>query len=168
MKKIIKRGLIGAIPLMVVASLLLWLVELVLQYPWYYPIIVVGGIFGLGLALSTKVGSWIHNKWELLVDKFPVINGIYDFSKQVSEIVIDTETFQTAVLVSPHRAGTYQFGFLTNQPEKGVFVPSVPNPASGNYYLVKDYKVLANSPVDVLKHISSLGTFPLELKFKEE
>ena len=75
--------------------------------------------------------------------------------------------FKEVVLVDIYRTGTLMTGFITDDQEViiSVFVPTGPNPTSGNiYHLQKDQVIRTTAPVDVgMKTIISCGAGSAEI-----
>lgn len=92
--------------------------------------------FAVGLALRTKIGQFIHSQLEQRVLRiapgYTLIKEIVmqflgrakkPFSKVALVRIFDSETLMTAFVTDEHENGSYT-----------VFVPTGPNPTSGNIY----------------------------------
>ncbi|MGA1848963.1 MAG: DUF502 domain-containing protein [Thermoplasmatota archaeon] len=112
-------------------------------------IIVLGSIFGacflLGLLIRTRIGNFFHRQVENnFLKKIPG----YTVTKEVIlHFSGEEETpFSSVVLVKPFGNETLMTGFVTDRnptsPFTTVFVPTGPNPTSGNIYHVRNEDVL--------------------------
>jgi uncharacterized membrane protein len=111
---------------------------------------------GLGLLIVlivlTLVGAltagilgrfWVRTT-ERILNRMPIIRGIYGAIKQIFETVLakKTQAFSSVVLVEYPRRGIWTIAFITSTPEGeipdliddeliNVYVPTTPNPTSG-------------------------------------
>ncbi|MGB2841652.1 MAG: DUF502 domain-containing protein [Halobacteriota archaeon] len=106
-------------------------------------IIIIIACFLLGLIVRTKLGQYIHNSIEkILLKKIPG----YNIAKDTVEQFIGREEmpFSSVVLVKIFDNGTLATGFITDKHSNGsytVFVPTGPNPTSGNILHVNSENV---------------------------
>lgn len=131
-------------------------------------IILLTGILTTNL-LGRKILSW----WEGVLDRIPLVSGIYKSIKQIMEAIFreDRKGFKRVVLIEYPRKGIYTMAFVTST-NKGkfrqytdgkealnVFIPTTPNPTSGWYIVVpkKDAIDLDMSIADAFKVIISGG-----------
>lgn len=134
-----------------------------------YVLIIVGILaifFAIGLFIQTRVGNFLRN---VLEEKY--LSRIPGY-KTAKDIVMqffggNRSFFSEVVLVDIFNSGTLMTGFITdNQGEViTVFVPTGPNPTSGNIYHVKREKVFhTKASVDAgMKSIISCGSGSAEL-----
>lgn len=124
-------------------------------------------------AIATGLfGRFLIRTSESIVDRMPVVRGIYGAIKQIIETIFDhsQRAFRQVVLVEFPYPGRYVIGFVTSDSPKSfsemvhedlvnVFVPTTPNPTSGYLMLVprKELKILNISPEDGIKMIVSGG-----------
>jgi uncharacterized membrane protein len=103
--------------------------------------VIFGSCFLLGLVIRTRIGNFFHRQVENnFLKKIPG----YTVTKEVIlHFSGEEETpFSSVVLVKPFGNDTYMTGFVTDRnptsPYTTVFVPTGPNPTSGNIYHVKN------------------------------
>ncbi len=105
----------------------------------------------IGVLAANIFGRSLVTFSERLVDRIPVVKGIYTLFKQVSDTVFkrDRGAFRKVVLIEYPRKGIWAVAFVTGVSEGevqevtekrlvNVFVPTTPNPTSGFYILVPD------------------------------
>jgi uncharacterized membrane protein len=161
-------GLFLLIPLVVTIKLLIWgfnqtdsiLGDLFFRF---FKIRILGlGLITL-LLLMTLTGLLAHyylgrkliEFGERILHKIPILSNIYGITKQITESLTkaDKNAFRRVVLVEYPRTGIFSPGFLTasapldvNQKtgEKlvSVFVPTVPNPATGFLIFIPEQDVI--------------------------
>ena len=136
----------------------------------------LGVIFSLILLLVTGIiatnflGQRLFSWGELLLAKIPLVNTIYNATKQVIQAVFasNSQAFRKVMLIEYPRKGVWSLGFLTGSPPPfagdgeamvSVFIPTTPNPTSGFLLLVAEKEAKeVNMTVDqALKFIISLG-----------
>lgn len=178
-------GLFVLLPLVVTIEILIWGFNQIDS--------ILGGIFlkylgmripGLGLVtlliLVVVTGMLTRNYLgrkmiklgEQLLNKIPILGGIYSTTKQITEGFATPEKsiFRRVVLIEYPRAGIYSPGFLTGDSPGviskktggkilNVFVPTVPNPTTGFLICVPEEQVifLEMSVEDGFKMIISAG-----------
>jgi uncharacterized membrane protein len=185
-------GLVIAGPLAVTASLVFWFIDTVDE--WVKPLIppslwpdtylpvrvhgtgVVLAFFGLtllGFLAANLAGRTLLRVGENLLDRMPVVRGIYKSMKQIFETVFaqNGTSFRTAALVEFPSPGMWSIVFLSSSPEGAlaaalpsqkmisVFLPCTPNPTTGFWFYVPEDKIieLDISPDDAFKLIMSAG-----------
>lgn len=129
-------------------------------------------VFLVGVLTANIFGRSVVGLGERVVDKIPVVKGIYALFKQVSDTVLsrDRGAFRKVVLIEYPRRGIWAVAFVTGTTEGevqavtekrlvNVFVPTTPNPTSGFYILVPedDLIVLKMSVEEAFKLIISGG-----------
>ncbi len=103
----------------------------------------------VGVLAANIFGRSLVNFSERLVDRIPLVKGVYTLFKQVSDTVLkrDRGAFRKVVLIEYPRKGIWAVAFVTGVSEGevqevtakklvNVFVPTTPNPTSGFYILV--------------------------------
>jgi uncharacterized membrane protein len=125
-----------------------------------------------GVLAANFVGRAFVGGWESLMDRIPVVRGIYSAAKNFAEIVFSdsSNAFKKVLLVEYPRKGIYSLAFQTSsqlgevqgrtgEEVVGCFVPTTPNPTSGFIIIVprKDVTVLDMDVDEALKMIISLG-----------
>ncbi|MCF7798855.1 DUF502 domain-containing protein [Candidatus Woesearchaeota archaeon] len=177
-KKNFFTGFVALLPIALLLLVLTWLYRIVVSFVapvgavtgtpiWLTIIISLVGValivFLVGVAVRTKLGSWFFKQTERYILAY--IPG-YNAIKNLIEPFVGgafKESLQSAVVVDIFGTGTLMMGFITNTtPEKNlttVFIPTGPNPASGNIYHVPNKRVFpVNTRVDtMLKTVVSVG-----------
>lgn len=128
--------------------------------------------FILGVLCDLFLLRLIHRIETSVLNRIPLLRQVYFGAKQLTQALNpkNTLTFKTVVMVAYPRLGVYSIGFITNEvmPEHfptlegkyySVFIPSVPNPATGTYIITpeKDCLVLNISRQEALALIISGG-----------
>jgi uncharacterized membrane protein len=131
----------------------------------------LAGIFGLGFALIHSklirtVRNWLE---EQIVERTPLVKTVYAFFKQFTSQAIEQKRYEHVVRVWPFgKNNTGMIGFLTDEATATVFVPSSPNPLSGQTYIGAKYETLADWTYDdVLKYDMSVGMVQKPLPTRE-
>ncbi|OQY29727.1 MAG: hypothetical protein B6244_02760 [Candidatus Cloacimonetes bacterium 4572_55] len=116
--------------------------------------------FFIGLAVRTSVGRFLHKTVEKMLHKIPGY-------KLVKEIVLqfmgeNESPFSSVALVKVFGNNTMMTAFVTDKQSDGiltVFVPTGPNPTSGNiYHLPSDQVIRVDASVeDAMRSIISCG-----------
>ncbi len=185
LKEYFLYGLIVVLPIMATVWVLKVVVKL-LSGPFYWlnahnvPQMVQ---FLLSIVLITFVGFFarqfvgVHllRFFEWLVLQIPVVKTIYTSSKDIVEaFAIKDRAGLVPVMVAYPRKGLWSIGFLTRQDASGifdrkgahltegmcsVFVPTVPNPTTGFFLLLKlsEVHVLDMQIEEAVKLIMSVG-----------
>lgn len=126
----------------------------------------------LGALAANILGRTMIRLGEKLVERMPVVRGIYMTVKQIAETIMaqSASTFRDVVLVEYPRPGLWALAFVSS-PAKGeiqerteeetlnVFLPTTPNPTSGFLLFVpkKDCIVLDMTVEQAIKYIISAG-----------
>lgn len=128
--------------------------------------------FILGILCDLFLLKLIYKIEVSILNRIPLLRQVYFGSKQLTQALnpTNTLTFKTVVMVAYPRLDIHSIGFITNEitPELfptlsgkhySVFIPSVPNPATGNYVIVpeKDCTVVNISRQEALALIISGG-----------
>lgn len=111
--------------------------------------LLVLSIIAIGMATRIIFLKKIFTSGEKVFFKIPLVGRIYVALKQISQAFLGGKgaAFKTVVLVEFPRKGMYAIGFVTAEhggevEEKigkkliSVYIPSVPNPATGFFFLV--------------------------------
>jgi len=137
---------------------------------------VVAGITLIGFGARIFLIRKVFILGEKLFYKVPLVNKIYEATKQISSAFIGRRRglFLRAVLIEYPRKGAYTIGFVTahgrgkTQARVGkkllnIFVPTTPNPTSGYLLLIpeEDAKPLDVSVEEAMKMIVSGGAVPV-------
>ena len=190
LRKYLVTGLILWIPLLVTFLVVRFLIRfvdqllLLLPEPWRPEALLGFSIPGLGLLLALGIlivtglfaanfaGRRLVELGDRIVNRIPLVNGIYSGAKQVAETLFSDHStaFKRVLLVEFPRKGVWSMCFQTSESvgelqartEEDVvcvFLPTTPNPTSG-YLLFVPSKELV--PLDMrvdegLRMIISLG-----------
>ena len=153
-------GLLDLVPLLVTLLVVLFLVEktdglirhlpFVEGRPWDFPGIglVVGILvfYILGLIIATPIGLKLSGWKDDLVACIPVIRNIFRVTQQVMTSFTSQYTFSRVVFLEWPREGMIAMGFVTGRATSArtkesmaiVYIPTIPNPTSGNMALVME------------------------------
>lgn len=171
-------GLVAIMPLTLVILLFRWIFNLIARYlgpivkiietdsQFYtfllYVVTVIALLlifFIIGVIIRTRIGRFLN----LAEDKYLIKVPGYKLAKETVQQFFgkNKSFFKEVVLVDPFNSGTLMTGFITDDMGEviSVFVPTGPNPTSGNIYHVQSDKLLrTNATVDVgMKSIISCG-----------
>ncbi|MCK6499909.1 MAG: DUF502 domain-containing protein [Nitrospira sp.] len=113
-------------------------------------------IFSTGLFAANYIGRHVVRHWEGLLNRVPVVRGIYSTIKSMMDILSfpERENYRRVVLIQFPKNGHYCFAFVTGvtksamqqlspDPLVHVYVPTSPNPTSGYFLLVPEREVIA-------------------------
>ena len=190
-------GILVTAPLAITIALATWLIEFVdsrivplipLRYnPDVYLKEYLGyeiGIPGLGLVVlivfitlvgamtAGFLGRFVIRFGENMLNRMPVVRGVYGASKQILETVLKSQSkaFRQAVLVEYPRRGIWAVAFITGRTEGevqnlisddliNIFLPTTPNPTSGFLLFVpkEDMILLDMSVEEAIKMVISGG-----------
>ncbi|HEY7531534.1 MAG TPA: DUF502 domain-containing protein [Nitrospiraceae bacterium] len=131
-------------------------------------------IFTTGLLAANFIGRQIVKWWEDLLNRVPLVRGIYSTLKSMMDIVSfsDRTSYNRVVLIQFPKNGHYCFAFVTGvtksdmqdlaqEPLIHVYVPTSPNPTSGYFLLVPEREVISIdiSVEEAMKLIVSGGLY---------
>jgi uncharacterized membrane protein len=187
-------GLIIAGPLAVTGWLVWWMIDTVDHWVkplvpptlWpdtYLPVRVPGtgvvlavlGLTLLGFLAANIAGRGLLRLGELMLDRMPVVRGIYKAVKQVFETVFSQQSasFRKVCLVQFPMPGMWSLAFISAPPAPAinktlpkassdymsVFLPCTPNPTTGFWFYVaaKDVIEVSLTPDEAFKLIMSAG-----------
>jgi uncharacterized membrane protein len=135
-------------------------------------LIAVVGLILIGALTAGYVGRFLLRMSEGIVNRMPVIRGLYGATKQIFETVLakQSDTFREVVLVEFPRAGMWTIAFVTSRPEGeirdlmadeviSVYVPTTPNPTSGYLVFVprREAVTLSMTVEEAIKFVISGG-----------
>lgn len=135
-------------------------------------VIMLGLLILIGWAAAGMVGVTIMRTGEQLLDRTPIVRGIYSTLKQLFETALSqsSRSFREVVLIEYPRAGIWSVGFVTGEPSAdiarahqdelvSVFVPTTPIPAYGflMYLPRQDARVLDMTVEEGMKLVISGG-----------
>jgi uncharacterized membrane protein len=137
-------------------------------------------LYLIGIIVSHYLGRNLFRFIENVSRNIPIIQTVYQVGKQLSDGLSDMKgvsAFKKAILVDWNNSQLWTVGFLMGEMQDQntkeiflrVFVPNVPNPATGLVFLVKPAQTLDPgwSVEEALKVIVSAGIIsPAELRIK--
>lgn len=129
---------------------------------------------GVGMLTANFFGQAIIKAGYSLINRMPVISGLYNAIKKILETLIGNDknkAFRQPVLVEYPRRDLWTIAFITGEPYPevkrklndktllSIYVPTTPNPTSGFFLYVpkKDVIFLNISVEEALKLILSTG-----------
>ena len=144
------------------------------QIPGFGLIIAFTGLTLLGFLTANLVGRTLLDIGEVVLNRMPVVRGIYRGTKQIFETIFSTTgtSFRTVGLVEFPVKGTWSIVFISTPPGPdlteqlpgageymGVFLPCTPNPTTGFFFYLprKDVIELSMSVDDAAKLVMSAG-----------
>jgi uncharacterized membrane protein len=155
-----------------------------LRFPGLGIITLILFILIVGIISANYFGNRIVRYWDELVQKVPLVRGVYSTVKQVMETFSVKHNFHGVALVEYPRKGCYSIGFVTGDVAgesvgligkyETVFVPTTPNPTAGFLLMLPEAEVLhLDMTVEQgMKFIISLGLVSLSereaLKLKRQ
>jgi uncharacterized membrane protein len=141
--------------------------------PGFGVVIVLIGLTTLGFLAANIAGRTLVNIGEAMVDRTPVVRGVYKSVKQIFETLFSQggTHFRKVGLVEFPSKGSWTIVFISSAPTQAVadalptggmtsvFLPCTPNPTTGFYFFVPTADVieLAMTPDDAAKLIMSAG-----------
>ena len=153
-------GLLDLVPALVTLFVLIFLVEktdglirplpIVRDQPWDFPgiglIVGIAAFYLVGLMVSTPLGLKLSGWKDNLIGCLPVIRNIFGVTQQVMTSFTSQYTFSRVVFLEWPREGMIAMGFVTgraysaksNETMAIVYIPTIPNPTSGNMALVME------------------------------
>lgn len=173
-------GLVALLPISMVIILFRWIINLIERYLgpvidmivetdsrlytiglYILAIIAIFLIFFfIGLIIQTRIGRFLNYRLE---KKYLVRIPGYKIAREtVSQFFGKNKSFfKEVVIIDPFGSGTLMTGFITDDQGEilTVFVPTGPNPTSGNiYHVPKDNVLRTRATVDTgMKSIISCG-----------
>ncbi|HTZ40178.1 MAG TPA: DUF502 domain-containing protein [Syntrophales bacterium] len=190
LKNVFLAGLAVTIPIGLTIYILIFLIDLMdgllkfipaayhpnsflgFRIPGLGVIATVALIFVAGLVTTSYAGGKLFRLVEVLVDRIPLVRGIYQAIKQIVQTMVskDGQSFKKVVLVEFPRQGLFTVAFVTGAPSGelrdktggqciNLFIPTTPNPTSGFYVMVSQASVtpLEMSVEEAFKLIMSGG-----------
>ena len=142
--------------------------------PGFGVIIAFVGLTLLGFLAANIAGRTLVRIGELLLDRLPIVRGIYKSAKQIFETLFSQSgsQFRKVGLVEFPFKGSWSIVFITSEPAQvvndalpgakdltSVFLPCTPNPTTGFYFFIPtaDLIELPMTPDDAAKLIMSAG-----------
>lgn len=156
----ILAGLMQLVPILVTVVVLAFLITRVDSFvrpmpfvkdqPWDFPGIGLIGIvvifYIIGLLVSVTFGQRIMGGINFALSKLPVVKTIFGVTEQATTLLASDYNFSRVVFLEWPREGMVAVGFVTGRAfsQSGshslaiVYIPTVPNPTSGNMAFVNE------------------------------
>ena len=174
-------GLMDLVPLLVTVVVLAFVIEktdgfirplaFVSGQPWDFPgigIIALIIIFYLvGLIISTRLGRTAMDLKNAALNAVPVVGSIYGVTQQAATTMGSQYQFNRVVFLEWPREGMIALGFVTGRSASTktgdsmaiVYIPTVPNPTSGNMAFVMEDDLFETTVTveDAMKMVFSGG-----------
>ena len=143
------------------------------EFPGLGIITLILFILVIGMISANYFGNRIVRFWDEIMQKVPLVRGVYSTVKQVMQTFSVKHNFHGVALVEYPRAGCYSIGFVTGDIAgasmgltgnyQTVFVPTTPNPTAGFLLIIPESEVrhLDMSVEQGMKFIISLGLVSL-------
>ncbi len=198
--RVFLSGLIALLPLSLTVAVAVWLASLFNEYvgpgswfgrqlvslgmsldatataPYIVGVLVlVAGIYVLGLLLETRIGPWFASLFEGLIARIPVVSKVYDLTKRFTSLLdqkgeTDVSNMSAVWCFFGGEPGAAVLALLpSSQPVQignerylGVLLPSAPVPVGGALlYVPEDWVKPAAGGVDNLMSVYvSMGVTP--------
>ena len=197
----ILAGLMQLVPILVTVFVLAFIIgyadrfvrpmPFVKDQPWDFPgiglIAIIVIFYVIGLFVSVTIGRRAMNGMNFLLSKLPVVKTIFGVTEQATNLLASDYNFSRVVFLEWPREGMVAIGFVTGRAysQSGnhslaiVYIPTVPNPTSGNMAFVneddlfetdlsvEDAMKLVFSGGIVLPERMSLARLPREVESRE-
>lgn len=136
---------------------------------WYFPglglLLALLLIYAVGLFVTTFFGRWLWRRADALLERLPVLGGLYQSLKEILGYDSARDRFFEAVVAVPVDGG-FEIGLVTGrapgpdgEQHALVFVPSSPNPTNGRLLLLPPDRLqkLDLRAADALRGLVSMG-----------
>ena len=174
-------GLIELVPLLVTIFILLFIVShadniirplaFVSDTPWDFTgiglIVLIVVFYSVGVATSTRFGRRTMDFVGAVLSSVPVVKTIFGVTRQATTALTSQYNFSRVVFLEWPREGMAAMGFVTGRVHSTerdeslalVYIPTIPNPTSGNMALVPEDDLLETSlsVEDAMKLVFSGG-----------
>ncbi len=185
-------GIIIALPIILTTGMIMWVIDgvdrgikplipaelnpesyLNIPLPGLGLVIVIIGLWILGVVATNFLGNRIIKIGENLLARVPLVRNVYGALKQIVETIAQQKNsaFREVCMIEYPRKGVYAIGFVTatltgaprdklpKEYDTCVFVPTTPNPTSGVLLIVKreELIILDMTPEEGAKLIISAG-----------
>jgi uncharacterized membrane protein len=129
-------------------------------------------VYLLGKFMAAGIGGFIFYRFDLVMQRLPLVRNVYKATKQVSDFFFSDRQIQftRVVAIEYPRPGMWSLAFVTsdglsdirsaaNEPVLGVFIPSSPMPLSGYALVVlkRDAVDLTISIEEAIQYLVSCG-----------
>ncbi len=155
-----------------------WIEDTPLDFPGFGVAVVLVILYMMGLLVTARAGRKVLDWPNVVLSRIPVVKSIYGVAKQATDSLSGPggHRFSRVVFIQWPRIGVIALGFVTGhchspEVEGGVllvvYIPTVPNPTSGNLAFVTEEEVIETdiSVEDAMKLVFSGGiVLPDEMK----
>ena len=135
---------------------------------WGFGLIVFAAIFyAVGIAITTRPGRVLMDSKDTALNHIPVVRTVFGVTKQAMVSMTSRYVFNRVVFVEWPREGMVAMGFVTGRAFAAdsdeslviVYIPTVPNPTSGNMALINEDDVFETDLTveDAMKLVFSGG-----------
>lgn len=132
-------------------------------------------IYIIGMITSGYIGKFLLGLFNNILNRLPLFKSVYSaVQKMINTIFIDKSAFRKVIIIPYPREGSFALAFMTSEQSIFIngeeyinaFVPTVPNPTSGFYLLVKKKDTIETdlSIEEGFKVILSAGVINLDFK----
>ena len=138
-----------------------------LDFPGFGLLALIAVCYVIGLAVSTMPGRKIMEWNSAVLNHVPIVSAIYGVTEKAMRALTSQQHFSRVVFVEWPREGSVAIGFVTgslNAPERDepiviIYIPTVPNPTSGNIAFVPEGEILETDLTveDAMKLVFSGG-----------
>ena len=174
-------GLMALVPLLVTVIVLWFVIGYVDQFvrpmgfvsgkPWDVPGIGLAGVivvfYAVGVLVSTRFGRTLMGWKSGFLNRVPVVKTVHSVTQQATSMLTSQYGFTRVVFIEWPREGMVAMGFVTGRAYSAdtgqslavVYIPTVPNPTSGNMaFIIEDDVMETNLTVeDAMRLVFSGG-----------
>ena len=139
--------------------------------PWDFPgiglISLIVIFYLVGLVLTTRLGRMAMDLKSAVLNSIPVVGTVYGVTQQATTAIASQYNYSRVVFLEWPREGMIALGFVTGRAVSAVngesivvvYIPTVPNPTSGNMAFVIEDDVFETdlSVEDAMKMVFSGG-----------
>jgi len=130
-----------------------WIEGTFLDFPGVGVAFTIGLLYLIGLLVAAEAGRRAVSWQNAVLSRIPIVKSIYGVAKQATDSLVSPSghQFSRVVFIEWPREGMLAIGFITGHcpsPAKDgtnvlvVYVPTVPNPTSGNLAFVSEDKII--------------------------
>lgn len=130
-----------------------WIEDTVLDKPGVGVAFTIGLLYIIGLLVAAEAGRRAVSWQNAVLSRIPIVKSIYGVAKQATDSLVSPSghQFSRVVFIEWPREGLLALGFITGHcpsPTKDgtdllvVYIPTVPNPTSGNLAFVSEDKIV--------------------------
>ena len=138
-----------------------------LDFPGFGLLALIAICYIIGLVVATMPGRKIMELKSVVLNHVPIVSTIYGVSEKAMRALTSQQHFSRVVFIEWPREGSVAIGFVTgslNAPDRDepiviVYIPTVPNPTSGNIAFVPEGEILETDLTveDAMKLVFSGG-----------